>query len=74
MSGPTLLPFQIKQRCNGEARAIVDLTNNASGKLQVTDSPIVELITKCTSIMLQIKVFILFFMISLNNLNKFILN
>ena len=56
MSGPTLLPIQIQQRCNGEARAIVDVTNLAAGGPQVANDNMVDLITKLTSIMLQIKV------------------
>ncbi|XP_045113285.1 protein lin-9 homolog isoform X1 [Portunus trituberculatus] len=54
-SGPTLLPCQIKERCYEEAATIVDVTNNASGSPQVSSPAIINLITKLTSLMLQVK-------------------
>ncbi|MCL4135515.1 UNVERIFIED_CONTAM: hypothetical protein GTU68_055230, partial [Idotea baltica] len=56
MPGPTLLPSQIRERCYEEAATIVDLTNLSSGSAQVDSPSIVDLITKFTSIMLQLKV------------------
>ncbi|CAL4084605.1 unnamed protein product, partial [Meganyctiphanes norvegica] len=55
MSGPTLLPSQIRERCYEEASTIVDVTNNASGTPQLKNPDILDLVTKLTSIMLQLK-------------------
>ncbi|XP_071531196.1 protein lin-9 homolog isoform X3 [Panulirus ornatus] len=54
-SGPTLLPGQIRERCYEEAAAIVDLTNHSSGSPQVSSPATLDLITKLTSLMLQMK-------------------
>lgn len=54
--GPTLLPGQIRERCYEEAAAIVDLTNHSSGSPQVSSPATLDLITKLTSLMLQMKV------------------
>ncbi|XP_050722601.1 protein lin-9 homolog isoform X2 [Eriocheir sinensis] len=54
-SGPTLLPCQIKERCYEEAATIVDVTNNSTGSPQVSSPAIINLITKLTSLMLQVK-------------------
>ncbi|RXG73958.1 Protein lin-9-like protein [Armadillidium vulgare] len=56
LSGPTLLPSQIRERCYEEAATIVDLTNLSSGSTQVHSPSIIDLITKLTSLMLQLKV------------------
>nr|XP_053628124.1 protein lin-9 homolog [Cherax quadricarinatus] len=55
-SGPTLLPGQIRERCYEEAATIVDVTNHSSGSPQVSSPAILDLITKLTSLMLQMKV------------------
>ncbi|XP_069943963.1 protein lin-9 homolog isoform X2 [Cherax quadricarinatus] len=54
-SGPTLLPGQIRERCYEEAATIVDVTNHSSGSPQVSSPAILDLITKLTSLMLQMK-------------------
>ncbi|KAK3854343.1 hypothetical protein Pcinc_011334 [Petrolisthes cinctipes] len=54
-SGPTLLPGQIRERCYEEAATIVDVTNTSSGTPQVSSPHILHLITKLTSLMLQMK-------------------
>nr|XP_045606145.1 protein lin-9 homolog isoform X3 [Procambarus clarkii] len=54
-SGPTLLPGQIRERCYEEAATIVDVTNHSSGSPQVASPAILDLITKLTSLMLQMK-------------------
>ncbi|XP_042208505.1 protein lin-9 homolog isoform X2 [Homarus americanus] len=54
-SGPTLLPSQIRERCYEEAATIVDVTNHSSGSPQVSSPAILDLITKLTSLMLQMK-------------------
>lgn len=54
--GPTLLPHQIRERCYEEAATIVDVTNHSSGSPQVSSPAILDLITKLTSLMLQMKV------------------
>ncbi|XP_064092892.1 protein lin-9 homolog isoform X3 [Macrobrachium nipponense] len=55
ISAPTLLPSQIKERCYEEAATIVDVTNHSSGSPQVSSASVLDLITKLTSLMLQIK-------------------
>lgn len=56
LPGPTLLPGQIRERCYEEAATIVDVTNHSSGSPQVNSPAILDLITKLTSLMLQMKV------------------
>ncbi|XP_066970821.1 protein lin-9 homolog [Macrobrachium rosenbergii] len=55
ISAPTLLPSQIRERCYEEAATIVDVTNHSSGSPQVSSASVLDLITKLTSLMLQIK-------------------
>ncbi|XP_047491886.1 protein lin-9 homolog isoform X1 [Penaeus chinensis] len=55
LPGPTLLPGQIRERCYEEAATIVDVTNHSSGSPQVSSPAILDLITKLTSLMLQMK-------------------
>ncbi|XP_068201653.1 protein lin-9 homolog [Palaemon carinicauda] len=55
ISAPTLFPSQIKERCYKEAATIVDVTNHSSGSPQVSSASVLDLITKLTSLMLQIK-------------------
>ncbi|XP_064092891.1 protein lin-9 homolog isoform X2 [Macrobrachium nipponense] len=58
ISAPTLLPSQIKERCYEEAATIVDVTNHSSGSPQVSSASVLDLITKLTSLMLQIKFYV----------------